>query len=185
LSATSTSSASATRCQIPWLPSPRTVRSRRSGGLGYLPLSEYFHFLTFQRFLHLSPFFSHSCALFCTQRKLNPFQWFPHSASKNTKCGGIVLTVLPPSPDALQLFAASDAATLGDQRRSRKEESGAVLDQLESHVHDQLPIVCGEAAEKLVQPIEEFRRFTRAAHSTSPADMPFGRDGTSGGCSPS
>jgi hypothetical protein len=30
-------------------------------------------------------------------------------------------------------------------------------------VHDQLPVIHGDTAEKLVQPIEEFRRFTRAA----------------------
>jgi hypothetical protein len=38
---------------------------------------------------------------------------------------------------AWSCFAASDVAILDDQRRSRKEESGAVLaDQLEGHVHD-------------------------------------------------
>ena len=47
--------------------------------------------------------------------------------------------------------------------KGEESESRAVLaDQLESHAHDQLPIICGEATEKLVQPFEELRRFTRA-----------------------
>jgi hypothetical protein len=81
---------------------------------------------------------------------------------KNRKSArGIVLTSLPSSRDRLELFPASDVAVLCDQRRCREEESGAVLaDQLEGHVHDQLPVARREAAEKLVQPFEEFRRFT-------------------------
>jgi len=65
---------------------------------------------------------------------------------------------------------------MGDQRRSRKEESGAVLaDHLESHVHDRLPVAPGEAAEKLVQLFEKFRRFARAAPFDAAGGDAFGR----------
>jgi len=49
----------------------------------------------------------------------------------------------------------------------------------------QLPIIRGEPTEKLVQPFEEFRRFTRATPFVVAGGDALGRDGTSGGCFPS
>src|SRR5437762_2206010 len=80
------------------------VRSR------YLPFSD--HTLSnvqkFQRFLDLSPFFSYSCALFCTllhSSKLN------HLCSSNSVLSanerGFVVTSTPYSPDRLELSTAS------------------------------------------------------------------------------
>src|SRR5437899_6861029 len=58
---------------------PRGACSQRSNVQTFTPS-------TFKRFLDLSPFFSFSCALFCTIKKLNPFsfQSIPNSLSRNT-----------------------------------------------------------------------------------------------------
>jgi hypothetical protein len=52
----------------------------------------------------------------------------------------------------------------GSRTVALQEESGALLaDHLKGQVHDQLAVVCGEAAEKLVEAPEEFRRFAGTA----------------------
>ena len=60
---------------------------------------------TFPRVSDLSPFFSHSCALFCTQQKLNPFIFnrFRTLCRKLPGVGGP--PCFPPFPIALSHFA--------------------------------------------------------------------------------
>jgi hypothetical protein len=60
---------------------------------------------TFLRVSDLSPFFSHSCALFCTQQKLNPFIFNRFRTLCRKPPGVGVPPCFPPFPIALSHFA--------------------------------------------------------------------------------
>src|SRR5260370_499766 len=106
------------------------------------------------------------------QRTYNPFRIrtyrkfarnsFRIRTYKNTGVGALRGTKQNP------LAAARDARQEGGGKAGlgllHSKESGALLaDQLERHVHDQLPVVLRETREKLLEVLKEFRRSTGAA----------------------
>ncbi len=109
--------------------------------------------------------FSCSCALFCAflhspKTQLLFYQAFPHSLPKNTRGGGWERAWNKAKSSRRGVLAISEkegAGKAGVGLRHSKESGALLADQLERHVHDQLPVVLRETREKLLEVLKEFR----------------------------
>src|SRR5258708_35592421 len=82
---------------------------------------------TFPRVFDLSPFFSHSCALFCTQQKLNPFIFNRFRTLCRKPPGVGVSPCFPPFPIALSHFALPSGLAHSQRRPEHQRPNSRIF----------------------------------------------------------
>ncbi len=115
--------------------------------------------------LQSGSFFSYSCTLFCkflhffvlSKTTTLFFSWDCALFDKNTGVGGRMKPSSSPRHDGLRMPETKEAGKAGVGLLHSKESGALLAGQLESHMHDQLPVVLREAREKLPEALKEFR----------------------------